>query len=151
MKAKITGTGSCLPEKIITNDELSKMVDTSDEWIKERTGIRQRRVSDADTATSDLALCAAKKALEAAKLDPSKLDFILVATCTPDTLFPSVSTILQDKLGAKNAAALDVSAACSGFNFALATASSFIESGMYKNILVVGADTLAKYLGYLHL
>src|SRR3989339_2057783 len=148
MKAKIIGTGSYVPPKIITNDDLSKIVDTSDEWIRSRTGIEERRVSDPQTATSDLAYFAAKRALLSSKTDPMSIDLILVATCSPDTLFPSVSCIIQDRLGAKNAGALDVSAACSGFNFALATAASFIESGNYKNILVVGADTLTKYLDW---
>src|SRR3989339_160905 len=148
MRAKIIGTGSYLPEKIVTNDDLSKMVETSDEWITTRTGIKARRVTDYGTTTSDLAVNAAKKAIESSGINPLELDFIIVATCTPDTLFPSVACILQDRLGAKNAGALDVSAACSGFNFALATAASFIESGKYKNILVVGADTLTIYLDW---
>ena len=148
MKAKIIGTGSALPSKILTNVDLEKMVDTSDEWIKERTGIKERRVSGEDVATSDLAYDAAKRAIEASKIDPLTIDLIIVATCSPDSLFPSVSTILQDKLGAINAAAFDLSAACSGFNFALSTASKFIETGSYKKILVVGADTLTKYLDW---
>jgi 3-oxoacyl-[acyl-carrier-protein] synthase-3 len=132
----------------VTNDDLSKIVDTSDDWIKTRTGIRERRVSDEGTATSDLALIAAERAIVSAKIDPLDLDLIIVATCSPDTLFPSVACIIQDKLGAKNAAAFDLSAACSGFNFALSSAAAYIESGRYKNILVVGADTLTKYLDW---
>lgn len=148
MKAKIIATGSFLPPKIVTNDDLSKIVDTSDEWIRTRTGIEERRVSSDQMATSDLAYEAAKKAIESSKTDPMSLDLIIVATCSPDTLFPSCSCIIQDRLGAKNAAAIDLSAACSGFNFALAAASSFIESKTYKKILVVGADTLTKYLDW---
>lgn len=148
MKAKITGTGSCLPEKIITNSDLEKMVDTSDQWIVERTGIKERRVSDANTTTSMLAICAARKAIEAAKISPLQIDLVVVATCSPDMLFPSVSCMLQDSLGLKNAACFDVSAACSGFNFALATASKYIETGSNKYVLVVGADTLTKYLDW---
>ena len=148
MKAKIFGTGSCLPPKIVTNDDLSKLVDTSDEWIRERTGIRERRVSDDATATSDLGFIAAERALAAAGTAAGELGLIIVCTCSPDTLFPSVACILQDKLKADRAAAFDLSAACSGFNFGLATAASFIESGKYKKVLLVGADTLTKYLDW---
>ncbi|HTY12610.1 MAG TPA: beta-ketoacyl-ACP synthase III [Candidatus Omnitrophota bacterium] len=148
MRAVILGTGSEVPPKIVTNDDLAKIVDTSDEWIRTRSGIRERRVSDDGTATSDLGVIAAERALTAAKVDPSELDLIIVATCSPDTLFPSVGCILQRKLKAVNAAAFDVSAACSGFNFALSTATAYIESGMYRTVLVVGADTLTKYLDW---
>jgi 3-oxoacyl-[acyl-carrier-protein] synthase-3 len=147
-RAAIIGTGSYVPEKVVTNHDLSKIVETNDQWIVERTGIKERRVSDEKTATSDLGLIAAERALVAAKIAAEEIDFILVATCSPDMLFPSVACILQDKLKAKNAACLDVSAACSGFNFALSVASSFIESGKYKKILLVGADELAKYLDW---
>ncbi|MFA4906293.1 MAG: beta-ketoacyl-ACP synthase III [Candidatus Margulisiibacteriota bacterium] len=148
MRAKIIGTGSFVPPQIVTNDDLAKMVDTSDEWIRTRTGIRERRVTDENTATSDLAHLAAEQALKASGLDPNDLELILVATCSPDTLFPSVGCILQDRLGAKQAAAFDVSAACSGFNFALSCAAAYIEAGKYQNVLVVGADTLTKYLDW---
>lgn len=148
MRAKIIGVGSCVPPRIVTNDELAKTVETSDEWITSRTGIKERRVSDEGTATSDLALIAAERALTAAKIPAEDLDLIVVGTTSPDYLFPSVGCILQDKLKAKKAAAFDVSAACSGFNYALAVASSLIENGTYKNILVVGADTLTKYLNW---
>ena len=148
MKAKIIGTGSCLPEKVVTNSDLEKMVETNDEWIKSRTGICERRVTDYETSTSDLAIKAAEKALKAASLDPLKLDLIIVGTTSSDYLFPSTACILQGKLGAKNAAAFDVSAACAGFNFALTTAAQYIENGTYKNVLVVGADTLTKYLDW---
>ena len=148
MRAKIIGTGSDVPPKIVTNEDLEKIVDTSDEWIMSRTGIRERRVSDDGTATSDLAIIAAERAITSAKIDPKDIDLMIVATCSPDTLFPSVACIVQDKLGAKNAAAFDLSAACSGFNFALSAAAAYIESGKYKNVLVVGADTLTKYLDW---
>lgn len=148
MKAKIIGTGSCIPAKIVTNNDLSKMVETSDEWIRERTGIRERRVTDAATATSDLAVVAAEKALANAKVSAAEIELIIVCTCSPDTLFPSVACILQDKLKATNAAAFDLSSACAGFNFGLATASSLIEAGRHKTILLVGADTLSKYLDW---
>ncbi|MFA6548667.1 MAG: beta-ketoacyl-ACP synthase III [Candidatus Margulisiibacteriota bacterium] len=148
MKAAILGVGSAIPPKVVTNDDLSKIVDTNDEWIQARTGIRERRVTDYETSTSDLAIKAAEKALTAAKLDPAKLDLIIVGTTSSDYLFPSTACILQGKLGAANAAAFDVSAACAGFNFALTTAQQYIENSTYKNILVVGADTLTKYLDW---
>lgn len=148
MRAKIIGVGSCVPAQVLTNKDLSKMVDTSDEWIRTRTGIVERRVSDEETATSDLALLAAQKALKSAELSSEELDLIIVATTSPDYLFPSVACILQDRLQAKNAAAFDLSAACSGFNYGIAVACSMIESGKYKKILLVGADTLTKYLNW---
>lgn len=148
MRAKIIGVGSAVPDRIVTNDDLAKFVDTNDEWIKTRTGIQQRRVSDVNTATSDLALAAAQKALNSANLAATELDLIVVGTTSPDYLFPSVGCILQNKLGATKAAAFDVSAACSGFNYALTVANNFIYNGSYKNILVVGADTLTKYLNW---
>lgn len=148
MKAKIIGTGSCLPEKIVTNDDLAKTVDTNDEWIRSRTGIEQRRVSDAATATSDLATVAAKRALESSGLKPEDIDLIIVGTTSPDYLFPSVGCIVQKNLGLTKAAAFDTSAACAGFNFSLIVAQQFIENGTYKNVLVIGADTLTKYLNW---
>lgn len=148
MKSKIIGTGSCVPPKVVTNDDLARMVDTSDEWIRTRTGIRERRVSDEGTATSDLAVIAAERALASAGMPAADLDLIIVGTTSPDTLFPSVACIVQDKIKAEGAAAFDVSAACSGFNFALAVAENFIENGSYKNVLVIGADTLTKYLDW---
>jgi len=148
MRATIIGVGSCVPEKIVTNDDLAKSIETSDEWIRTRTGIKERRVADDGTSTSDLAIVAAEKALKSSKLSPEDLDLIIVGTTSPDYLFPSVACLLQNKLEAKKAAAFDVSAACSGFNYALTVASSFIENGTHKNILVVGADTLTKYLNW---
>ncbi|MFH1709946.1 MAG: beta-ketoacyl-ACP synthase III [bacterium] len=147
-RAKIIGTGSYVPKKVLTNFDLEKIVDTSDEWIRERTGIRERRIAADGEATSDLALEAARRAIESAKIDPKELELIIVGTSSPDMLFPSTACIIQDKIGAVNAAAFDVSAACSGFNYALAAAASFIESGLYNNVLVIGADTLAKYLDW---
>jgi 3-oxoacyl-[acyl-carrier-protein] synthase-3 len=147
-RASIVGVGSYVPEKVLTNFDLSKMVETSDEWIQERTGIRERRISAKNEATSDLGIKAAKKALSSAGFAPEKIELIIVGTSSPDMLFPSTACIIQDQLGAVNSAAFDVSAACSGFNYALAAASSFIESGLYNNVLVVGADTLTKYLDW---
>ncbi|RMG70041.1 MAG: ketoacyl-ACP synthase III [Nitrospirae bacterium] len=144
MRARITGTGSYLPKKVLTNFDLEKMVDTSDEWIRERTGIRERRLAAEDEATSDLALMASKEALKAAGLKAKELDLILVATVSPDMLLPSTACILQHKLGAKQTPALDINAACSGFIYALSIADSFIRSGQHNRILVVGAETLSR-------
>ncbi len=142
--SRVFGTGSYAPETVLTNQDLEKMVETSDDWIVERTGIRERRIADKETASSDMAFEAAKKALKAAGLRPSQLDLIVVATITPDMMFPATACILQAKLGARKAIAFDISAACSGFIFALAAADNFIKSGLYKNALVVGAETLSK-------
>jgi 3-oxoacyl-[acyl-carrier-protein] synthase-3 len=144
-KARILGTGICLPEKILTNRDLEKMVETTDEWIRSRTGIAERRIAGPETATSDLALEASRRALKAAKIEALELDVIIVATCTPDHLFPSVACLIQEKLGAKGACAFDVSAACSGFLYALGCVKALLESGTYRNALIVGADTLSKF------
>ncbi|NUU76396.1 beta-ketoacyl-ACP synthase III [Paenibacillus xylanilyticus] len=144
----VIGTGKYVPEKILTNSDLEKMVDTNDEWIVSRTGIKERHIAAPDQATSDLAYEAAIKALESAGMTGSDLDLIIVATITPDSAFPSTACILQDKLGAKGAAAFDLSAACSGFVYGLATATSFIQSGMYNNALVIGADCLSRITDY---
>lgn len=144
MKAGFIGTGHYVPEKVLTNADLEKIVDTNDEWIRTRTGIEERRVAEDAMSTSDMAYEAAVNALEDANLKAEDLDMILVATVTPDTSFPSVSCMLQDKLGAGNVAAMDLSAACSGFMYGVITAKQFIESGAYKNVLVVGAEKLSK-------
>ncbi|MBS1242815.1 MAG: 3-oxoacyl-[acyl-carrier-protein] synthase protein 1, partial [Nitrospirae bacterium] len=143
--ARITGTGSYAPKKVITNHDLERLVDTSDEWIMDRTGIKERRIAEKDQTTSDLAYEASQKALKAAGLVARDLDLILVATMTPDTILPSMGCILQEKLGAKKAAAFDISAACSGFIYGMSIASAFIQSGTYKNILLVGAEILSRY------
>lgn len=145
--AGITGIGSSVPAQIMTNDDWAKIVDTSDEWIKTRTGISERRISDENTASSDLAYDAAKKALEKAKLEPKDVELIIVATTTPDyPLFPSVAALLQERLGCDKAGGFDLSAACSGFSYAFFTASQFIENGTYKNVLLVAVDTLSKFV-----
>lgn len=144
----IIGTGKYVPEKILTNSDLEKMVETSDEWIVSRTGIRERHIAAPEQATSDLAYEAAVKALASAGMTAEELDLIIIATITPDMAFPSTACILQDKLGAKGAAAFDLSAACSGFVYGLATATSFIQAGMYKNALVIGADCLSRITDY---
>lgn len=144
IRAGFLGTGSCLPERVVTNFDLEKMVDTTDEWIQSRTGIKTRRIADDQTATSDLAYGAAMKAMEAAGITAEDLDMIIVATITPDMSFPSTACILQDKLGAKNASAFDIGAACSGFLYAASLGKQFVESGHSKNVLVIGAETLSK-------
>ena len=142
-KVGIIGLGEYLPEKILTNADLEKIVKTSDEWITTRTGIKQRHLVSPGQATSDLALIAAQRALTDAKLLPAELDLIIVATITPDMPFPAVATIIQDKLGAKNAVCFDLSAACAGFVYGLSVAEKFIATGSYKNALVIGAETLS--------
>lgn len=144
----ILATGSYTPDRVLTNFDLEKMVDTTDEWIVSRTGIRERRISSSEQASSDLAFEAAKRALEKANISAEQLDMIIVATVTPDMMFPSTACILQEKLGAKRAAALDVSAACTGFLYGITTATQFITTGMYKYILVVGVETLSKITNY---
>ena len=144
IKAGIFGVGSYLPEKVLTNSDLEKMVDTSDEWIMTRTGIRERRIAADNEATSDLAVAAARRALSEAETEAGELDLIIVATITPDIFFPSTALLVQDKLKAVNAAAMDISAACTGFSYGLGTARAYIASGVYKNILVIGAETLSK-------
>lgn len=142
--ARIAGTGSYLPEKILTNADLECMVDTTDEWIFARTGIRERHVVTDDEATSDLATKAAKNAIVSAKISPQDIDLIIVATTTPDKIFPSVATIVQQKLGILGCPAFDVQAVCSGFVYALATADNFIKAGSAKCALVIGAETFSR-------
>lgn len=136
------GLGYYVPPKILTNADLEKIVDTSDEWITTRTGIKERRIAAEDVATSDLAKEAAMRALKDARVEPDAIELIIVATITPDMQFPSTSCIVQSKIGAKNAACFDISAACSGYVYAIAIAEQFIKSGIYKNALVVGAEKL---------
>jgi len=144
----ILGMGSCLPDKIVTNLDLEKIVDTSDEWIVDRTGIKARRIADEDTATSDIATKAAERALQDAGIPASEIDLIIVATATPDMMFPSTSCIIQNNIKAVNAAAFDLAAGCSGFVYGLVTGSQFIRSGLYKKVLVIGAETLSKILNW---
>ncbi len=144
----ITGLGMYVPKKVLTNQDLEKMVDTSDEWITSRTGIKKRRVAQPGTPSSTLAAKAAKKALESAKLKPEDIELIIVATITPDMPFPSTACFVQSKIGAKNAACFDIGAACSGFIYGLVTARHFIDSGMYKNALVIGVEVLTSVTDY---
>jgi 3-oxoacyl-[acyl-carrier-protein] synthase-3 len=144
----ITGTGSYVPEKRLTNADLATMVDTSDEWITERTGIRERRIAPDSEACSDLAYRAAVHALEKADFDPADIQLIVVGTLTPDHVFPATACILQHRLGARATATLDVSAACSGFIYALSTGYQFLAAGTYDNALVIGAEVLSKVTDY---
>jgi 3-oxoacyl-[acyl-carrier-protein] synthase-3 len=144
----IVGTGSFLPGPPVTNDELAKRVDTSDTWIRERTGIAARHIADASQASSDLALEASRNALSAAGLAATDIDLIVVATSTPDYIFPSTACLLQRKLGSTTGAAFDLQAVCSGFAYALATADSFIRSGQVKRALVVGAEVFSRILDW---
>ena len=148
MFSKIISTGSYLPEKILTNDDLSKLVDTSDDWIRTRSGIRSRHIAADGEQTSDLALAAAKHALEAAGLAALDIDLLVVATTTPDVIFPSTACIVQDKLGAKNAVAFDIQAVCSGFVYALSIADKMVAAGTYKNALIIGAEIYSRILNW---
>ena len=138
----IIGTGSYLPEKVLTNEDLSRIVDTNDEWITTRTGIKERRVAAKDEYTSDMAAKAALKAIEQANISPEEINLILVATATPDMLFPATACFVQKKIGATGAACLDISAACAGFLFGIEIAEQFITSHTYDTVLVIGADKL---------
>ncbi|WP_342366892.1 beta-ketoacyl-ACP synthase III [Anaerosalibacter bizertensis] len=144
----ISGVGSYVPEKIVTNDDLSKIVDTSDEWIRTRTGICERRIAKKDIATSDLCTEAVKKAIRDANILPEDIDLILVATVTPDMAFPSTACIVQKNIGANNASAFDISVGCSGFLYGLAIGSNFIATGAYDTVLVVGAEILSRILDW---
>ncbi|GLB58898.1 beta-ketoacyl-ACP synthase III [Cytobacillus sp. NCCP-133] len=144
MNAGIIGIGRYLPEKVVTNADLEKIVDTSDEWIRTRTGIEERRIADDNVDTSDMAYESAKKAMEDAGIAAEDLDLILVATVTPDRPFPSVACMLQERLGAVKAAAMDISAACAGFMYGIITAKQFIETGTFKHVLVIGVEKLSK-------
>ncbi len=146
--SKIAGTGSCLPEQIMTNMDLEKIVDTSDQWIQERTGIKQRHVVREGETTSTLAINAAQKALDAAGVTAEDIDLIVVGTTTPDLIFPSTACLIQNVLGCSGIAAFDVNAACSGSIYALSVADKFIQSGTHKRVLVIGAETLTRMVDW---
>ena len=148
MRATITSTAHHVPEKILTNHDIEKMVETSDEWIQNRTGIKQRHIVSDDEASSDLSTHVAKKLLEKRGIKPEQIDIIIVATVTPDHLTPSTAAIVQNNINAQNAWAFDLSAACSGFLFGLETGSKLIESGKYKTVMVIGVDTMTSILDF---
>jgi 3-oxoacyl-[acyl-carrier-protein] synthase-3 len=148
MYSRIIGTGSYLPEKILTNFDLEKMVDTSDEWIRSRTGIEERHIAGDDEATSDLAYRAALAAIESAGLTPADIDFVVVGTTTPDLIFPNVACLLQEKLGIRGSPAFSIEAACSGFLYSLIVADQFVRSGQAKRALVIGAETMSRILDW---
>ena len=146
--ARITGTGSYAPKKVVTNHDLEKMVDTSDDWIIERTGIKERRVAEKGQTTSDLAYEASVRALKAAGVDAKDVDLILMATTTPDMIMPNLGCVLQDRLHADRAAAFDIYAACSGFLYGLSVANAYIRSETYSTILLVGAEVLSRFVDW---
>jgi len=148
MRARIIGTGSYLPPRVVTNAELARRVDTSDEWIVSRTGIRQRHIADESQTSSDLALEASREALHAAGVKPSDLDLIIVATSTPDYVFPSTACLLQAKLGVRGCTAFDVQAVCSGFVYGLGVADSFVRAGESRSALVVGTEVFSRILDW---
>lgn len=148
IRAKISALGTYVPPRVLTNEDLEKMVETSNDWIIERTGIRERHIAEKGMATSDLAVEAAKAALEERGITPSDLDAILVATVTPDMFFPSTACLVQHKLGAKNVWGFDLSAACSAFVYALQTGAQFISSGAHNKVMVIGADVMSSIIDY---
>ncbi|HEV8142861.1 MAG TPA: beta-ketoacyl-ACP synthase III [Methylomirabilota bacterium] len=143
-RAKIIGTGAYAPQRILTNADLAKMVDTNDAWIQQRSGIRERRIADDKEATSDLAVHAARQALERAKLTPADIDFIVVGTTTPDMFFPTVGNIVQQRLGFRRVGSVDLLAACAGSVYSLSVGSKYIETGKYRRVLCIGAETLSR-------
>ncbi len=146
--ALITGWGMYAPERVLTNHDLSRMVDTSDEWIVSRTGIRERRVAAPDETTKTLSVHASRDALAVAGLEPSDIDLVIVGTCSPDYYMPATAVLVAHELGAHRAAGFDVMAACSGFVFSLATGTAYVRSGMYRNVLVIGVELLTRFLDY---
>src|SRR3984885_1509580 len=146
--AKITGVAGCVPPKVLTNADLEKMVATNDEWIRTRTGIRERHIVEKGTPTSHLAVEAAKILLEQTKTDPTEIDIIVLATVTPDMMFPATACLVQDRLGATKAWGFDISAACAGFAYALTVGAQFVGAGSHKKVLVVGSDVMTSILNY---
>ena len=148
LRAKITASGMCFPERTVSNQELSELIDTSDQWIRERTGILERRIVSNGQANSDLSAQAVLDALERTPYGPEDIDLIIVATVTPDMMFPSTACIVQDKIGAANAWGFDLSGACSGFVYALVTGAQYIQTGVHKRVLVVGTDVMSSIVSF---
>lgn len=149
-RAKISGTGICLPDRVLTNAQLSEFCDTSDEWVRKRTGIAERRMAAPGQGTADLAVPAARAAMEDAGLAPADIDAIICCTLTPDQLLPASANLIQGELGANHAASFDLNAACSGFVYGLATANAYIQTGLFKNVLVIGAEVITNLLTWKH-
>jgi 3-oxoacyl-[acyl-carrier-protein] synthase-3 len=147
-RAHIVGWGKYVPSRVLTNDDLSRMVDTSDEWIRTRTGISERRIAEDGETSASMAILASRQALHVAGVKASDLDLIIVATCTPDYLFPSTACLVQDSLGSPHAAAFDLAAGCSGFVYGLSSAASYISSGVYKSALIIGSETLSRIIDW---
>lgn len=147
-KARIIGSGSYLPERVLSNQDLEKMVETSDEWIVSRTGMKERRIARVDEFTSDMGLQAALRAIESAKISVDEIDLIIVATLTPDFTFPSTACLIQARLKAASAAAVDIQAACTGYIYALSQAKAYVDSGLYKNVLIVASEKLSSIVNY---
>ncbi len=148
IRARISGVGMYVPEKVVNNKDMEKFVETSDDWIIDRTGIRERRFVTEGQSNSDLAVKAVEKALAVAKVDPTEIDLIIVATVTPDMMFPSTACLIQDRIGAKKAWGFDLSGACSGFLYALMTGAQFIETGRHKKILIIGSDVMSSIIDF---
>ncbi|HZY49052.1 MAG TPA: beta-ketoacyl-ACP synthase III [Devosia sp.] len=148
LRSIVRGVGSYLPARIMTNEELSRTIDTSDEWIQQRVGIKQRHIAADDEVTSDLALHAAKRALDSARISPAEIDLIIVATTTPDLTFPATAAIVQQKLGMHHGAAFDIQAVCSGFVYGMVTADSYLKNGIARRALVIGAETTSRILDW---
>ncbi|MEO6458525.1 MAG: 3-oxoacyl-ACP synthase, partial [Chloroflexia bacterium] len=146
--AAITGWGSAVPEKVLTNADLEKLVDTSDEWITSRTGIKERHIVSPHESTSTMAIAAARQALERAGVSPWQVDLVICCTATPDFLFPSTACLIQHEIGAENAGAFDLEAACSGFIYGISVGSQFIKTGDYKTVLVVAAEALSRFIDW---
>ena len=147
-RAHIVGWGKYVPSRVLTNDDLSRMVDTSDEWIRTRTGISERRIAEDGETSASMAILASREALRVAGIKASDLDLIVVATCTPDYVFPSTACLVQDSLGSPRAGAFDIVAGCTGFMYALSSAASYIGAGIYKNALVIGSETLSRIIDW---
>jgi 3-oxoacyl-[acyl-carrier-protein] synthase-3 len=148
LRSIVRGVGSYLPARIMTNEELSRTIDTSDEWIQQRVGIKQRHIAADDEVTSDLALHAAKRALDSARISPAEIDLIIIATTTPDLTFPATAAIVQQKLGMHHGAAFDIQAVCSGFVYGMVTADSYLKNGIARRALVIGAETTSRILDW---
>lgn len=148
INAGIVGVGTCVPERVLTNAHLEQMVDTNDEWIRTRSGIRERRIASPEQATSDLAAAAGKRALEDAGVEPEEVDLVIAATNTPDMSFPATACLVQDRIGARNAGAFDLAAGCTGFIYGLAVGSQFVSTGSCRTVLVIGAETLSRILNW---